>query len=101
MFAAYAAWSAREIESQALATLAALAQISTPSAAHSLETHQLLVQKFAADRDRQKKPRPPLSMHDCNRHHQQTLTLPRPTPGAHAAAAILVSVMEWGRHFLR
>ena len=29
-----AAWSAREIESQALATLAALAQISTPSAAH-------------------------------------------------------------------
>ena len=54
-----AAWSAREIESQALATLAALAQISTPSAAHSLESHQLLVQKFAADRDRQKKPRLP------------------------------------------
>jgi hypothetical protein len=51
-----AAWSAREIESQALATLAALAQISTPSAAHFLKSHQLLVQKFAADRDRQKGP---------------------------------------------
>ncbi len=50
-----AAWSAREIE-QALATLAALAQISTPSAAHFLKSHQLLVQKFAADRDRQKGP---------------------------------------------
>jgi hypothetical protein len=49
-----AAWSAREIELQALATLAALAQISTPSAAHFLKSHQLLVQKFAADRDRQK-----------------------------------------------
>ena len=49
-----AAWSAREIESQALATLAALAQISTPSAAHFLKSHQLLVQKFAADRNRQK-----------------------------------------------
>ena len=49
-----AAWSAREIESQALATLAALAQISTPSAAHFIKSHQLLVQKFAADRDRQK-----------------------------------------------
>jgi hypothetical protein len=60
MFAAYAAWSAREIELQALATLAALAQISTPSAAHFLKSHQLLVQKFAADRDRQKKPRLPL-----------------------------------------
>jgi len=59
MFAAYAAWFAREIELQALATLAALAQISTPSAAHFLKSHQLLVQKFAADRDRQKKPRPP------------------------------------------
>ena len=46
-----AAWSAREIELQALATLAAL----TPSAAHFLKSHQLLVQKFAADRDRQKK----------------------------------------------
>ena len=44
------AWSAREIELQALATLAALAQISTPSAAHFLKSHQLLVQKFAADR---------------------------------------------------
>jgi hypothetical protein len=54
MFAAYAAWSAREIELQALATLAALAQISTPSAAHFLKFHQLLVQKFAADRDRQR-----------------------------------------------
>ncbi len=32
-----AAWSAREIE-QALATLAALAQISTPSAAHFLKS---------------------------------------------------------------
>ena len=54
MFAAYAAWSAREIELQALATLATLAQISTPSAAHFLKSHQLLVQKFAADRDRQR-----------------------------------------------
>jgi hypothetical protein len=45
MFAAYAAWSAREIELQALVTLAALAQISTPSAAHFLKSHQLLVQK--------------------------------------------------------
>src|SRR5215470_15699164 len=49
-----AAWSAREIELQALATLAALAQICTPSAAHFLKSHQLLVQKFAADRDRQR-----------------------------------------------
>ena len=54
MFAAYAAWSAREIELQVLATLAALAQISTPSAAHFLKSHRLLVQKFAADRDRQR-----------------------------------------------
>jgi hypothetical protein len=38
----------REIELQALATLAALAQISTPSAAHFLKSHQLLGQKFAA-----------------------------------------------------
>jgi hypothetical protein len=38
---------------QALATLAALAQ-PPPSAAHFLKSHQLLVQKFAADRDRQK-----------------------------------------------
>jgi hypothetical protein len=45
-----AAWSAREIELQVLATLAALAQISTPSAAHFLKSHQRLVQKFAADR---------------------------------------------------
>jgi hypothetical protein len=58
-FRSRAAWSAREIESQVLATLAALAQISTPSAAHFLKSHQLLVQKFAADRDRQKKPRLP------------------------------------------
>jgi hypothetical protein len=49
-----AAWSAREIELQALATLATLAQISTPSTAHFLKSHQLLVQKFAADRDRQR-----------------------------------------------
>ena len=41
-------------ESQALATLATLAQISTPSAAHFLKSHQPLGQKFAADRDRQK-----------------------------------------------
>jgi hypothetical protein len=54
-----APWPAREIELLALATLAALAQISTPSAAHFLKSHQLLVQKFAADRDRQKKPRLP------------------------------------------
>ncbi len=33
-----AAWPAREIELQALATLAALAQISTPSAAHFLKS---------------------------------------------------------------
>jgi len=49
-----AAWSAREIELQALATLAALAQIATPSAAHFLKSHQPLVQKLVADRDRQK-----------------------------------------------
>src|SRR6266436_5798340 len=54
MFAAHAAWSAREIELQALASPAALAQISTPSAAHFLKSHQLLEQKFAADRNRQK-----------------------------------------------
>src|SRR4051794_7456172 len=36
------------------ALLAALAQISTPSAAHFLKSHQLLVQKFAADRNRQR-----------------------------------------------
>jgi hypothetical protein len=53
--AARCTWSAREIELQALATLAALAQISTPSAAHFLKSHQLLVQKFAADRNRQKR----------------------------------------------
>jgi hypothetical protein len=47
-------WSGAKIESQALATLAALAQISTPYAAHFIKSHQLLVQKFAADRDRQK-----------------------------------------------
>ena|SRR5438034_3632145 len=41
-----AAWPAREIELQALATLAALAQISTPSAAHFLKSHQLLVQSL-------------------------------------------------------
>jgi hypothetical protein len=41
-----AAWSAREIELQALATLAALAQIATPSAAHFLKSHQLLVQSL-------------------------------------------------------
>ena len=47
MFAAYAAWSAREIDVQALATLATLAQkISTPSAAHFLKSHQLLVQSL-------------------------------------------------------
>jgi hypothetical protein len=51
-----APWPAREIELLALATLAALAQISTPSAAHFLKSHQ---KKFAADRDRQKKPRLP------------------------------------------
>jgi hypothetical protein len=34
---------------------------STPSAAHFLKSHQRLVQKFAADRDRQKKPRLPLA----------------------------------------
>src|SRR5207302_6130884 len=54
-----AAWSAREIESQVLATLAALAQISTPSAAHFLKSHQLLSAKVAADRGRQKRPRLP------------------------------------------
>jgi hypothetical protein len=55
------AWSAREIELQALATLAALAQIFAPPAAHFLKSHQLLVQKFAADRDRQKGHRTALS----------------------------------------
>jgi hypothetical protein len=35
-------------------TLAALAQISTPSAAHFLKSHQLLVQKVAADPNRQR-----------------------------------------------
>ena len=69
MFAAYAAWSAREIELQALATLAALAQISTPSAAHFLKSHQLLVQKFAADRDRQES--------SFNRTAVQSLSLAR------------------------
>ena len=54
MFAAYAAWSAREIELQALATLAALAQISTPSAAQLVKSHRIFVQDFAADRVRQK-----------------------------------------------
>jgi hypothetical protein len=49
-----AAWSAREMELQALAALAALAQFSTPSAAHFLKSHQLLVQKFAADRNWQR-----------------------------------------------
>jgi hypothetical protein len=41
------AWSAHEIELQALVAL-------TPSAAHFLKSHQLLVQKFAADRNRQR-----------------------------------------------
>ena len=41
-----------------LATLATLAQISTPSAAHFLKSLQILVQKFAADRDRQKGRKP-------------------------------------------
>jgi hypothetical protein len=53
MFSEYAAWSALEIELQALVTFATLAQISTPSAAHFLKSHQLLVQNFAADRNRQ------------------------------------------------
>ena len=52
--------AAREIELQALASLAAL----TLSAAHFLKSHQLLVQKFAADRDRQKKPRRCLTLVD-------------------------------------
>jgi hypothetical protein len=39
-----------------LATLAVLAQISAPSAAHFLKSHQLLSAKVAADRDRQKGP---------------------------------------------
>jgi hypothetical protein len=38
----------------ARSSCATLAQISTASAAHFLKSHQLLVQKFAADRDRQK-----------------------------------------------
>ena len=54
MFAAYATRSARKIELQALATLATLTQISTPSAAHFLKSHRFLVQKFVADRDRLK-----------------------------------------------
>src|SRR6516164_9634191 len=52
-----AAWSAREIEfAGAGYACSALAQISPPSAAHFLKSHQLLVQKFAADRNRQKGP---------------------------------------------
>jgi hypothetical protein len=66
-FAAYAAWSAREIELQALATLATLAQISTSSAAHFLKSHQLLVQKFAADRDRQRSSFKPFRMSHSTR----------------------------------
>jgi hypothetical protein len=53
-----AAWSAREIESQALATLAALAQFSKPSAAHFLKSHQLLVRKLRRI-EIEKKPRLP------------------------------------------
>src|SRR5262249_5181240 len=41
MFAAYAAWSAREIELQALALLVALDQISTPSDRSFLKSHQI------------------------------------------------------------
>ena len=59
-----AAWSPGEIELQALATLATLAQISTPSAAHFLKSHQLLVQKFAADRDRQRSSFKPFQITD-------------------------------------
>jgi hypothetical protein len=44
----------RESELYALAALATLAQISTPSAAHFLKSHRILMRKFAADRDRQK-----------------------------------------------
>jgi hypothetical protein len=44
-------WETRSTLESAAATLA---QISTRSAAHSLKSHQILVQKFAADRDRQK-----------------------------------------------
>jgi hypothetical protein len=46
MFSEYAAWSALEIELQALVTFATLAQISTPSAAHFLKSHQLLVRRI-------------------------------------------------------
>src|SRR6516165_7184640 len=52
-----AAWSAREIEfASAEYACSALAQISPPSAAHFLKSYQLLVQKFVADRNRQKGP---------------------------------------------
>ena len=57
MFAAYAAWSAREIELQALATLATLAQISTPSAAHFLKSHQLFSAKVCGGSRSAKRPR--------------------------------------------
>jgi hypothetical protein len=48
-----------------VATLAALAQNSTPSAAHFLKSHQLLVQKFAADRNRQRMTPVPFSFVVC------------------------------------
>src|SRR6266487_771608 len=69
MFPAYAAWSALEIELQALATLATLAQARDGAGAgyacsarpdlHTVcrsfpKISSALVQKFAADRDRQR-----------------------------------------------
>jgi hypothetical protein len=54
-FASRAPWSAREIELQALATLAALAQISTPSARSFPKISSALSAKVEADQDRQKK----------------------------------------------
>ena len=54
MFAAYAAWSAREIELQVLATLAALAQDLHTVCRSFPKISSALSAKFAADRDRQR-----------------------------------------------
>jgi len=92
-----AAWSAREIESQALATLAALAQISTPSAAHFIKSHQLLVQKFAADRDRQRSSFKPFrgsarpDLHTvCRSFHKISSALSTKVCGGSRSAKILI-----------
>jgi hypothetical protein len=95
---AYAAWSAREIELQALATLAALAQISTPSAAHFLKSHQLLVQKFAADRDRQRSSFKPFRMSDlhtvCRSFPKISSALSTKVCGGSRSAKILIQALS-------